>query len=102
VSNKQAAAIFKESYRYVLVLCLLLVKLLVDGRNVDAQTEVKGLSYAPNVFYQVYDYLGDGNEYASQVVNLQYPSNNQGGYQFSVSNEGTSCLRLSIIKRGPL
>lgn len=92
MKNKQAGTIFKVAYRYVLLLCLLLVTLLAGGRDVDAQTEVKGLSYAPNVFYQVYDYLGDGNEYASQVVNLQYPPNDQGVYQFSVSNGGTSIV----------
>ncbi|MGO4927745.1 hypothetical protein ACTQ45_04195 [Fundicoccus sp. Sow4_D5] len=90
--NKQAGEIYKERDRYVLVLCLLLMTFLAGGRDANAQTEVKGLSYAPNVFYQVYDYLGDGNEYASQVVNLQYPPNDQGIYQFSVSTAGTSIV----------
>lgn len=90
--NYQTRTMLRDSAAFFWLLLLLLVAMLIGARQVNAQTEVDGLSYAPNVYYQVYDYAGEGNEFASQEVVLQYPPNDNGVYQFSVGNGGTTIV----------
>lgn len=88
----QTYAIQKDGYQFLLFLIVLLASILTGAQHVNAQTSVDGLSYAPNVYYQMYDYAGEGNEFASQDVHLQYPPDENGIYQFSVSNGGTTIV----------
>lgn len=92
MENYHTRTLPKEHYHYFWLLLILLAAILTGIRDVNAQTEVSGLSYAPNVYYQVYDYVGEGNEFASQEVKLQYLPNENGVYQFSVSNGGTTIV----------
>lgn len=71
---------------------ILLGVLSTNVGSVKAQTSVNGLLYAPNVYYQEYIYDGDGMEFAAQDVKLQYAPDENGVYQFSVANAGTTIV----------
>ena len=81
--------------RLTVLLFSVLVLLSIVGSNVNlakAQTSMDGLLYAPNVYYQEYVYEGDGMEFAAQDVTLQYAPDENGVYQFSVANAGTTIV----------
>lgn len=86
-------------YRFIVILLSLLVAFVAGlmMRQVNAQESVNGLDYAPNVFYQEYKYDGEGNEFASQNIELQYSPDKNGVYQFSVENGGTTIVYVYML-----
>lgn len=64
-------------------------QVLNDNQN-KTEEKVKAINYAPFLFYENYDYIGSGNEFAGFKVVLQYPLNEEGIYQFRRDGAGTS------------
>lgn len=48
--------------------------------------------YAPYAFYQHYDYSGEGHEFVPFTAELQYAADENGIYQVSVDNSGTTTV----------
>lgn len=85
----------KKLLRVVIALLLLNQGLLVQAQS--NQQVVDGRDYAPYIHFLEYDFAGQGNEYASQVVRLQFGVNSSGYYQFSVNNSGTQIVYVYQI-----
>lgn len=92
MSKVDAADRFAYRMRVILLSLLLVLAAGLMLTKVSAQETVDGLLYAPNVFYQEYHFDGEGNEFAAQEVVLQYSPDDNGVYQFSVSNGGTTIV----------
>ncbi|HJF16250.1 MAG TPA: hypothetical protein K8V19_01275 [Globicatella sulfidifaciens] len=64
-------------------------QVLKDNQN-KSEEKVQTINYAPFLYYENYDYIGSGNEFAGFKVVLQYPLNEEGIYQFRRDGAGTS------------
>lgn len=93
---KYLKQVFKIRRIFTLVM-MLIIGLLSTPHFIHAQESVDGLDYAPNVFYQTYQYEGEGNEFAGFETTLQYFPDENGIYQFSVSSSGTTIIYIYQI-----
>ncbi|MGX7099397.1 hypothetical protein ACWOBH_05185 [Globicatella sanguinis] len=64
-------------------------QVLKENQN-KSEEKVQTINYAPFLYYENYDYIGSGNEFAGFKVVLQYPLNEDGIYQFRRDGAGTS------------
>ncbi|UUX34688.1 hypothetical protein [Fundicoccus culcitae] len=74
----------------LIVITLFLLSLGIQPLKVNAQTSVNAVDYTPGLFYQFYDYSGEGNEYAPFTMTLDYIPDEQGIYQVSRATAGTT------------
>lgn len=75
------------------IVCLLvsiIMLMIVNSASVQATQTIQVSDYAPGLFYQFYDYKGEGNEYAPFTMTLDYLPDEAGVYQVSRATTGTT------------
>lgn len=86
--------------KYFQLVWLILLTITMNGQltSVTAQDAVSGLDYAPGLYYQFYDYSGEGNEFVPYKSYFDYAPDEAGIYQISVDNTGTTVSYVYQIR----